>query len=460
MTNAASAYLLDSVVRDDQAAPGSGRLPWLTVVRLVLSQLKHEGMFYMTFWPVFIWLFYSAGDAPSAFVTFCSCIVLGILPVVPGWEPQWLRALSLSTGDIRRVTLGVLFTGIAWAQILLWFSVVMFVGLDTYVGMAMILGVSAFNAVEIYTYLRRTRPEKSEVVDSKQTGEAETSANSDQRAHAGTAGKKLIGVKNSWIQRLPGFGTQWSDLADRGGAEDSLIDQRMRLGTRRIGSVATITVVILAFVSVARSGELQATVGILFVGAVMLLSAVAAGLGEMLKHWVILGGSRRVWFKKIVRATALPILIIVPIYAVGLGIWFKFQQRSEVPDAVKIFGSSHAGLIATLVLSGCAVAAVYWATLMILTGMGARLSGWQSFAAMLGTYVAVTGLLVFINVRVMAGLTGMIQSFEDPAMGPLAHYGPLALVTVGLILVGYEVSRRQVLKYDVGNAGIYKTLGV
>ena len=69
--------------------------------------------------------------------------------MIPGWEPQWLRALSLSSSDIRRVTLGVLLTGFAWAQILLWFGVVMFVGLDSFIGIAMILGVSAFNAVEI-----------------------------------------------------------------------------------------------------------------------------------------------------------------------------------------------------------------------------------------------------------------------------------------------------------------------
>ena len=153
-------------------------------------------------------------------------------------------------------------------------------------------------------------------------------------------------------------------------------------------------------------------------------------------------------------------LVIVPIYAVRLGIWFMFQRNTEVPDAVKIFGSSTAGLIATLVLSGCAVAAAYWATLMILTGMGARFSGWQNFVAMMGTYTAVTGLLVLINVRAMGGLTDMIQSFENLAMGSLAHYGPLVLVTVVLMLVGYEASRKLVLKYDVGNAGIYQALGM
>jgi len=427
---------------------------------LVLSQVKDEGMFYMAFWPVFIWLSTWSGDAPSVFVTFCSCMILGILPMVLGWEPQWLRALSLSSSDIRRVTLGVLLTGFAWAQILLWFGVVMFVGLDSFVGMGMIVGVSAFNAIEIYTHLRRTRPERSEVVDSKETGNAELAQDPDRRVVVGAVGQKQTGTKKNWIQRLPGFGTQWSDLADRGDAEDSLIDQRMRLGTRRIGSIAIITVVILASVALARSGELQASLGILFFGAVMMLSAVAAGLGEMLKHWVIFGGSRRAWFKKVALGTALRMLVIIPIYAVGLGIWFKFQQRTEVPDAVKIFGSSTAGLIATLVLSGCAVAAAYWATLVILTGMNARFSGWQSFVAMMGTYTAVTGLLVLINVRAMGGLTDMIQSFESPYMEPLAHYGPLALVTVVLMLIGYEVTRKLVLKYDVGNAGIYKALGM
>lgn len=463
MTNAASASSVHSAARGDrgdQAQVGSGRLPWATVMRLVLSQVKHESMFYMAFWPVFIWLFTWTGDAPSVFVTFCSCIILGILPMIPGWEPQWLRALSLSSSDIRRVTLGVLFAGIAWAQILLWFGVVMFVGLDSFIGLAMILGVSALNAVEIYTHLRRTRPERSEVVDSKATGNAEPAQDPDQRVVAGAAGQQQTGAKKKWIQRLPGFGTYWSELPDGRDIEDSLIDQRMRLGARRIGSIATITVVILAFVGLARSGELQASVGILFFGAVMMLSAVAAGLGEMLKHWVIFGSSRRAWFKKVARATALRMLVIVPIYAVGLGIWFMFQRNTEVPDAVKIFGSSTTGLIATLALSGCAVAAAYWATLMILTGMGARFSGWQNFVAMMGTYTAVTGLLVLINLRAMGGLTDMIQSFENPAMGSLAHYGPLALVTVVLMLVGYEASRKLVLKYDVGNAGIYQALGM
>lgn len=298
------------------------------------------------------------------------------------------------------------------------------------------------------------------MVDSKATGNAEPAQDPDQRVVAGAAGQQQTGNKKNWIERLPGFGTQWNDLADRGDAEDSLIDQRMRLGARRIGSIATVTVVILAFVGLARSGELQASVGILFFGAVMMLSAVAAGLGEMLKHWVIFGGSRRAWFKKVARATALRMLVIVPIYAVGLGIWFMFQRNTEVPGAVKIFGSSTAGLIATLVLSGCAVAAAYWATLVILTGMGARFSGWQNFVAMMGTYTAVTGLLVLFNLRAMGGLTDMIQSFENPAMGPLAHYVPLALVTVVLMLVGYEASRKLVLKYDVGNAGIYQALGM
>lgn len=463
MTNAASASSVHSAARGDrgdQAQAGSRGLPWATVMRLVLSQVKHESMFYMAFWPVFIWLFIWSGDAPSVFVTFCSCMILGILPMIPGWEPQWLRALSLSSSDIRRVTLGVLFAGIAWAQILLWFGVVMFVGLDSFIGIAMILGVSAFNAVEIYTHLRRTRPERSEVVDSKATGNAELAQDPDQRVVAGAARQKQTHTKKNWFERLPGFGTYWSDLPDGRDIEDSLIDQRMRLGTRRIGSIATITVVILALVGLARSGELQASVGILFFGAVMMLSAVAAGLGEMLKQWVLFGGSRRAWFKRVARATAMRILVIVPIYAVGLGIWFMFQQRSEVPDAVKIYGSSTAGLIATLVLAGCAVAAVYWATLMILTGMGARFSGWQNFVAMMGTYTAVTGLLVLINVRAMEGLTDMIQSSEDLAMRPLAHYAPLALVTVVLMLVGYEASRKLVLKYDVGNAGIYKALGM
>lgn len=463
MTNAASASSVHSAARgdrSDQAQAGSRGLPWATVMRLVLSQVKHESTFYMAFWPVFIWILYWTGDAPSVFVTFCSCIIFGILPMVPGWEPQWLRALSLTSADIRRVALGVLLMGIAWAQILLWFGVVMFVGLDSFIGTGMIVGVSAFNAIEIYTHLRRTRPERSEVVDSKETSDAEPAQGSDPQVVDSAAGQKPTGAKKNWIQRLPGFGTQWSDLADRVGAEDSLIDQRMDLGTRRIGSIASITVVILAFVGLARSGDLQASVGILFLGAVMMLSAVAAGLGEMLKHWVIFGGSRRAWFKKVARATALRMLVIVPIYSVGLGIWFMFQRNTEVPDAVKIFGSSTAGLIATLVLSGCAVAAAYWATLMILTGMGARFSGWQNFVAMMGTYTAVTGLLVLINLRAMGGLTDMIQSFENPAMGPLAHYGPLALVTLVLMLVGYEASRKLVLKYDVGNAGIYQALGM
>jgi len=131
------------------------------------------------------------------------------------------------------------------------------------------------------------------VVDSKATGNAEPAQDPDQRVVAGAARQQQTGTKKNWIERLPGFGTQWNDLADRGDAEDSLIDQRMRLGARRIGSIATVTVVILAFVGLARSGELQASVGTLFFGAVMMLSAVAAGLGEMLKHWVIFGGSRR-----------------------------------------------------------------------------------------------------------------------------------------------------------------------
>lgn len=463
MTNAASVSSTHSAARSDrgdQAQAGAGRLPWATIARLVLSQVKHESMFYLAFWPVLIWLFYWAGDAPSVFVTFCSCITLGILPMVPGWEPQWLRALSLSSSDIRRVTLGVLFAGIAWAQILLWFGVVMFVGLDSFIGIAMIVGVSAFNAIEIYTHLRKTRPERSEVVDSKETSDSELPQGSDPQVVDSAAGQQQTGTKKNWIERLPGFGTYWSELPDGRDIEDSLIDQRMRLGARRIGSIASITVVILAFVGLARSGELQASVGILFFGAVMVLSAVAAGLGEMLKHWVIFGGSRRAWFKKVAGATALRMLAIVPIYAVGLGIWFMFRQGSEVPDAVKTGGSSTAGLIATLVLSGCAVAAAYWATLMILTGMGARFSGWQNYVAMMGTYAAVTGLLVLINVRAMGGLTDMVQSFENPTVGPLAHYGTLALVTLLLMLVGYEASRKMVLKYDVGNAGIYKALGM
>lgn len=152
MTNAASVSSVHSAVRgdrSDQAQAGSRGLPWATVMKLVLSQVKHEGMFYMAFWPVFIWLFTWSGEKPSVFAMFCTCMILGILPMIPGWEPQWLRALSLNSSDIRRVTLGVLFAGIAWAQILLWFGVVMFVGLDSFIGIAMILGVSAFNAVEI-----------------------------------------------------------------------------------------------------------------------------------------------------------------------------------------------------------------------------------------------------------------------------------------------------------------------
>lgn len=62
------------------------------------------------------------------------------------------------------------------------------------------------------------------MVDSKATGNAEPAQDPDQRMVAGAAGQQQTGTKKNWIERLPGFGTQWNDLADRGDAEDSLID--------------------------------------------------------------------------------------------------------------------------------------------------------------------------------------------------------------------------------------------
>lgn len=372
-----------------------------------------------------VFLMQSAGtelrEPKGLFFIALMSISTGLAPWSNAWAFHRYRALSLSTPEIRIVNYMVLLPCIAFAQAAMWLGALI-IGLESQNAWIYIAVTSVIHVIAVLVDYLRIRPEHTEVI---------SDGDSDQAAADG-ATTRLTRVDDPLRP---------------------ILRQSVRSGAA--WSLGTVMVMLLIGVIwwLIDSESLFTTVGIVVcIGLIWVIYGVGNGLAVSLQTWLLFSGSRRQWFREMLKetipwaASGMVVLFVAGVLAVVGQAWGKELGLDATRTGLE--------MLLIFVVAGLALGAMVLATsYLVATGL-VIFNGWAKWIVVIASAMC-AGLIVAI---IGSALVWQLKTTDNGDF--LLYTAGMVVASVLILAAGAGVMRMFLMRMDCSAESLEDNLGL
>lgn len=362
-------------------------------------------------------------ESLAALALMAACV--GLTPINKGWVREKLRALSLSTPQIRMVRAMVTVPLVLIMHVCSWVFALTIIGIDHFNAIFFLLIVAVFHVAALIDVLCFSTPERSEVVAGN-TGEGEKQAEKQ-------GGQRDISVS------LTGefIDIPWKDLATK-----IALLVGLPLGVCMLVWVVTGIL----------GPKTLAAAGVIYVA--MITTALSAFIEQKFMTWLTFGGSRDVWFRENARRIAGGALAATLLGYVVTGALLLLGIRlGREPGFDLAVGAPEFWMI--WVATAVAISGLVILTIAIGAPLNNRGDGWGSFFSYLVLLCFVVLVATGAHIMMVEHLEGNSIWGETVAVQAAMH------VVIGFVLgiAGLAILKWASKRMDIAHAEQASTFG-
>ncbi|WP_288814932.1 hypothetical protein [uncultured Corynebacterium sp.] len=401
-------------------------------------QLTHMSFVFLLLWPVAVGL--QTGFTPleesnwgGVFGLVFTAIAAAVLGWIPAWETAPLRALSLSTRQIRKLKVSVTLVGMLFTQAMLWVIIAAFVPLSTVNGQLMVAVVTLLQLGFLLSEFRDSREERSEV----------------KKKEVKEKGDKRESDAKPWLRRMVKDPAVVTDaLQELAGRKMDL--QLIRTSLFSLGIVAIFYVLtLIGWPEDFSSFFFPVTMGVIGVQGVILGSV----MGDTLNAWLAFGGTRRAWVRELIGKLRWVFAGAFVLFALVVGLQgLVGESHSPENGYPAILDSQVLGSGARFLSTGIAVGAILTFAVAMAVVLNNWLKGWGMLLIVPALFGFSSAALAVLTTWMMLefGLMAPEESMEfmqrvDWWVVVLAELG----VSVVILALGLAILRKTMMSIDM-----------